>query len=152
MAFFEKLNKVAKVIEEKTSDSLEMSKLTAKAGNAEIGFKKDIEAIGKFYYEFYLNGGAVEPNILAVLESAKLNRDTMVQAKAEMEQLNAEIEARKEEAREERAAARAEAKAEREAAKAAAKAEKEAAKEAEEAEEITDIFEVIEDAEIEIDE
>ena len=54
MAFFEKLNKVAKVIEEKTNDSMEMSRLTAKAGNAEIGFNKDIQKIGEFYYEFFL--------------------------------------------------------------------------------------------------
>ena len=127
MAFFEKLNKMAKVIEEKTNDSLELSKLTAKAGNAEIAFKKDIEKIGNFYYEFYMAGGTVEPNILATLQSAKANQDTMVQARADIEALNAEIEAKKEEAREERAAAREAAKAEREAARAAAKAEKEAA-------------------------
>ena len=72
-------------------------------------------------------GGTVEPNILATLQSAKTNQETMVQARADIEALNAEIEAKKEEAREERAAAREAAKAEREAAKAAAKAEKEAA-------------------------
>lgn len=140
MAFLETLNKVAKVIEEKSNDSLELAVLKAKAGNAEIGFNNDIKKIGEFYYEFFLAGGAVEPNILATLQSAKTNRDTVVEAKAEIEQLNAEIEAKKEEAREERAAARAEAKAEREAAKAAAKAEKEAAKAAEmrAAEEVTE--------------
>ena len=130
MAFFEKLNKMAKVIEEKTNDSLELSKLTAKAGNAEIAFKKDIEKIGNFYYEFYMAGGTVEPNILATLQSAKANQETMVQARADIETLNAEIEAKKEEAREERAAAReaarAAAKAEKEAAEAAAKAQAEA--------------------------
>ena len=127
MAFFEKLNKMAKVIEEKTNDSLELSKLNAKAGNAEIGFNNDIKKIGEFYYEFFMAGGTVEPNILATLQSAKTNQETMVQARADIEALNAEIEAKKEEAREERAAAREAAKAEREAAKAAAKAEKEAA-------------------------
>lgn len=127
MAFFEKLNKMAKVIEEKTNDSLELSKLNAKAGNAEIGFNNDIKKIGEFYYEFFMAGGTVEPNILATLQSAKANQDTMVQARADIEALNAEIEAKKEEAREERAAAREAAKAEREAARAAAKAEKEAA-------------------------
>jgi len=90
MAFFEKLNKMAKVIEEKTSDSLELSKLTAKAGNAEIGFNNDIKKIGEFYYEFFLNGGTVEPNILATLQSAKTNQETMVQARADIEALNAE--------------------------------------------------------------
>ena len=126
MAFFEKLNKMAKVIEEKTNDSLELSKLNAKAGNAEIGFNNDIKKIGEFYYEFFMAGGTVEPNILATLQSAKANQDTMVQARADIEALNAEIEAKKEEAREERAAAREAAKAEREAARAAAKAQAEA--------------------------
>ncbi|MBR5520362.1 MAG: hypothetical protein IKU54_00025 [Oscillospiraceae bacterium] len=127
MAFFEKLNKVAKVIEEKTNDSMEMSRLTAKAGNAEIGFNKDIQKIGEFYYEFFLAGGTVEPNILATMKSAKNNQDTLAEAKAEMARLEENIEERKAEAKAERIAAREEAKAEREAAKAAAKAEREAA-------------------------
>ncbi len=119
MAFLDKLNKMAKVIEDKTADAIEMSNYNAAITAGENGFTMDIRRIGEFYYEFYINGGTVEPNILPVLQSAKAHQDAIAQAKADIEKLNAEIAAEKEAAKAERAAAREAAKAEKEAAKAA---------------------------------
>lgn len=119
MAFLDKLNKMAKTIEDKTADAIEMSNYNAAITAGENGFTMDIRRIGEFYYEFFINGGTVEPNILPVLQSAKAHQDAIAQAKADIERLNAEIAAEKEAAKAERAAAREAAKAEKEAAKAA---------------------------------
>ena len=117
MAFLDKLNKLAKNIEDKTGDAIELSKHSATITSSEHGFHSDIKKIGEFYYEFFLNGGQVEPNILSVLQSAKAHQDAIASARAEIERINAE-----------NAAEREAAKAERQAAKEAAKAEKEAAR------------------------
>ena len=122
MAFLDKLNKMAKVIEDKTADAIELSNYNAAITAGENGFTMDIRKIGEFYYEFYINGGTVEPNILPVLQSAKAHQDAIAQAKTDIEKLNAEIAAEKEAAKAERAAAREAAKAEKEAAKAAEEA------------------------------
>lgn len=135
MAFLDKLNKMAKTIEDKTADAIEMSNYNAAITAGENGFTMDIRRIGEFYYEFFINGGTVEPNILPVLQSAKAHQDAIAQAKADIEKLNAEIAAEKEAAKAERAAAREAAKAEREAAKAAEEAAKAAEEEAKVAEE-----------------
>ncbi len=119
MAFLDKLNKMAKTIEDKTADAIEMSNYNAAITAGENGFTMDIRRIGEFYYEFFINGGTVEPNILPVLQSAKAHQDAIAKAKADIERLNAEIAAEKEAAKAERAAAREAAKAEKEAAKAA---------------------------------
>ena len=131
MAFLDKLNKMAKTIEDKTADAIEMSNYNAAITAGENGFTMDIRRIGEFYYEFFINGGTVEPNILPVLQSAKAHQDAIAQAKADIEKLNAEIAAEKAE----RAAAREAAKAEKEAAKAAEAAAKVAEEEAKMAEE-----------------
>lgn len=115
MAFLDKLNKMAKTIEDKTADAIELSNYSAAITAAENGFTTDIRKIGEFYYEFFINGGNVEPNILPVLQSAKAHVEAAAAAKAEIERINAENEAEREAAKAERAAA----KAEREAAKAA---------------------------------
>lgn len=135
MAFLDKLNKMAKTIEDKTADAIEMSNYNAAITAGENGFTMDIRRIGEFYYEFFINGGTVEPNILPVLQSAKAHQDAIAQAKADIEKLNAEIAAEKEAAKAERAAAREAAKAEKEAAKAAESAAK-AAEEANAKEEV----------------
>ena len=129
MAFLDKLNKMAKTIEDKTADAIEMSNYNAAITAGENGFTMDIRRIGEFYYEFFINGGTVEPNILPVLQSAKAHQDAIAQAKADIERLTAEIAAEKEAAKAERAAAREAAKAEKEAAKAAEAAAKAAEEE-----------------------
>ncbi len=117
MAFLDKLNKLAKELEEKTGDAMEISRLNAIVGTEEQNFEEAIYKIGEFYYEFYLAGGRLEPNIRAVAAAAKEHTENAARAKADIERINAENEA-------ERAAAKEAAKAERE----AARAEKAAAK------------------------
>ena len=46
-----KLNKMAKTIEDKTADAIEMSNYNAAITAGENGFTMDIRRIGEFYYE-----------------------------------------------------------------------------------------------------
>lgn len=117
MALLDKLNKLAKNIEDKTGDAIELSKHSATITSSEHGFNSDIKKIGEFYYDFFINGGQVEPNILPVLQSAKAHQEAIAEAKSEIERINAENAAEREAAKAERAAAREAAKAEKEAAR-----------------------------------
>ena len=51
MVFFEKLNKVAKNIESKTGDAIEIAKYTAQIASEENAHKEDLKKIGKYYYD-----------------------------------------------------------------------------------------------------
>ena len=82
MAFLEKLNKMAKNIEDKTGDALEISKHTAQKAKEEAAHREDLRKIGKFYYDFYLAGGQIEADIMEVMESAKAHADAVAQAQA----------------------------------------------------------------------
>ena len=128
MALLDTLNKMAKTIEDKTGDAIEISNYSSVIYVEETGYRNDIKKIGEFYYNFFLNGGQLEPDILPVAQSAKAHLDAAAQAKASIERINRENEAEKEAAKAERAAAREAAKAEKAAEKAAAKAAEAAAK------------------------
>ena len=106
MALLDKLNKLAKNIEDKTGDAIELSKHNATITSSEHGFNSDIKKIGEFYYDFFINGGQVEPNILPVLQSAKAHQEAIAEAKSEIERINAENAAEREAAKAEKEAAR----------------------------------------------
>lgn len=136
MAFLDKINKFAKNIEEKTGDAIEISKYSATIASSEHSYNSSIKQIGEFYYQFFINGGQVEADILPVLQSAKENQDAIAAAKAEIEKINAENKAAREAAKAERHAAREAAKAEDEVAE--ENMENPAPETAESAEEITE--------------
>lgn len=107
MAFLEKLNKLAKNIEDKTGDAIEISKYSATIHTSENQYRDDIKKIGEFYYNFFLNGGQVEPEILPVFESAKAHLEAAEEARKGIEAINAENEAAKAAAKAEREAEKA---------------------------------------------
>ena len=119
MAFLETINKLAKELGERTGEAMEISRLNAIVGTEEQNFEEAIQKIGEFYYEFYLAGGRLEPNIRAVAAAATEHRENAARAKADIERITAEAEAAREAAKEEAKAAREAAKAEKAAAKAA---------------------------------
>ncbi len=120
MALLDKINKMAKTIEDKTGDAIEISKYSSVIHLAENAYHEEIKKIGEFYYNFFLNGGQLEPEIRPVAQSAKAHLEEIEEAKAGIEKINAENEAAKAAAKAERAAAKEAAKAEKEVAKAAA--------------------------------
>ena len=89
MVFFEKLNKVAKNIESKTGDAIEIAKYTAQIASEENAHKEDLKKIGKYYYDLFAAGQVVDDAILPVMESAKAHMDKVEEARALIEKVKA---------------------------------------------------------------
>lgn len=95
MAFFDKLNQVAKNIGDKTNDAIETTKLSSKINAEKSAAAEDMKKIGEHYYsQFALSGEAV-PEVLEFCQSAKAHYDAAAAAQAEIERIKAENEAEK---------------------------------------------------------
>jgi len=95
MAFFDKLNQVAKNIGDKTTDAIETTKLNNKSNAERTAAGEDFKKIGEYYYNVYVNGGSVAPEVLEACQSAKAHLDAAAAAQAEVERIKAENEAAK---------------------------------------------------------
>ena len=95
MAFFDKLNQVAKNIGDKTSDAIETGKLNSKVNSEKNLAGEELKKIGEFYYNAWLNGGEIAPEILEVCTAAKAHYDAADEAQAEIDRIRAENEAAK---------------------------------------------------------
>lgn len=109
MAFFNKLNDLAKNIGDRTSDALETGKLTAKIHSERKAAEEDIKKIGEHYYQFFMAGGEVPAELTEIFQSAKAHYETADAAQQEIDSIKAENEAEKAAAREAREAAKEEA-------------------------------------------
>ncbi len=109
MAFFNKLNDLAKNIGDRTSDALETGKLTAKIHSERKAAEEDIKKIGEHYYQFFMAGGEVPAELTEIFQSAKAHYETADAAQQEIDSIKAENEAEKTAAREAREAAKEEA-------------------------------------------
>lgn len=89
MAFFDKLNQVAKNIGDKTGDAIETGKQNVKIHSERSAAAEELKKIGEFYYGVYASGGAVAPEVLPFCESAKAHYDTIALAEAEIERIKA---------------------------------------------------------------
>ena len=107
MAFFDKIGDFAKNIGDKTGDAIEISKLNSKINTEKNLAAEQWKKIGEFYYNLYINGGEVDPGVLEFCEAAKSHLNTAEEAKAEIERIKAENEAKAQAAAEAKAAAEA---------------------------------------------
>ena len=94
MAFFDKLNQVAKNIGDKTSDAIETTRLNSKIAAEKLAANEELLKIGQHYYDLYLAGQA-EVEILEYCQAAKVHLDTADQMQAEIDRIKAENEAQK---------------------------------------------------------
>ena len=95
MAFFDKLNQVAKNIGDKTNDAIETTKLSSKISAEKSAAAEDMKKIGEHYYNLFAAGGEVAPEVLEFCQSAKAHYDAAAAAQAEIERIKAENEAEK---------------------------------------------------------
>lgn len=93
MAFFDKLNQVAKNIGDKTNDAIETTKLNSKINSEKAAADTELCKIGAFYYERFARSGEVDPEILEFCRSAKSHYDAAAKAQAEIERIKTENEA-----------------------------------------------------------
>ena len=94
MAFFDKLNQVAKNIGDRTTDAIETTKLNSKIAAEKLAANEELLKIGQRYYDLYLAGQADEA-ILEYCQAAKSHLDTADQMQAEIDRIKAENEAQK---------------------------------------------------------
>lgn len=95
MAFFDKLNQVAKNIGDKTNDAIETTKLNSKINAEKSAATEDLKRIGEHYYNLFAASGEAVPEILGFCQSAKAHYDAAAQAQAEIERIKAENEVAK---------------------------------------------------------
>ena len=95
MAFFDKLSDFAKNIGDKTTDAIETGKLQSKINSEKSLAGEELKKIGQFYYNAWLNGGEIAPEILEVCTAAKAHYDAADEAQAEIDRIRAENEAAK---------------------------------------------------------
>ncbi|MBR3694131.1 MAG: hypothetical protein IKL88_06360 [Erysipelotrichales bacterium] len=91
MAFLEKINQLAKNIEEKTGDAIEITKLNGKIVNETAGFHEDIKKIGEFYYTRFLQGEELHVDIIEVARNAQKHSEEIELAKAEIEKIKTNV-------------------------------------------------------------
>lgn len=95
MAFFDKLNQVAKNIGDKTNDAIETTKLNSKINAERSAAGEELKKIGEFYYSLFAASGEAAPEVLEFCQSAKARYDAAAAARAEIERIKAENEAEK---------------------------------------------------------
>ncbi|MBQ7758201.1 hypothetical protein [Anaerotignum sp.] len=120
MAFFDKLNEMAKTVSEKANDSLETNKLISEInitkGNIQ-GFQREL---GEYYWSKFAVGEQLDEEAMLICDKIVVAQDKIREYEAQIDQIKAESEARKAEREAE--------KAERKAAEKAAEAEQAAEK------------------------
>ena len=95
MAFFNKLNDLAKNITDKTNDAIETGKLNSRANSEKNLAAEELKKIGTYYYEKFTHGEEVDAEILDLLNAAKAHYDEADAALAEIEKIRLENEAQK---------------------------------------------------------
>ena len=95
MAFFDKLSDFAKNIGDKTTDAIETGKLQSKVNSEKNLAGEELKKIGEFYYNAWLNGGEIAPEVLEICTAARAHYDAAGEAQAEIDRIRAENEAAK---------------------------------------------------------
>ena len=82
MAFFDKLSDFAKNIGDKTTDAIETGKLQSKVNSEKNLAGEKLKKIGEFYYNAWLNGDEIAPEVLEICTAAKAHYDAAGEAQA----------------------------------------------------------------------
>lgn len=120
MAFFDRLNEMAKTVSEKATDSLETNKLIGDINLTKGNIQAYQRELGEFYWAKFAVGEQLEEEAMLICDKIVAAQDKIRDMEAQIEQIKAESEARKAEREAERA--------ERKAAEKAAEAEQAAEK------------------------
>jgi len=99
MAFFEKLGDMAKNLGERTGNAIETSKLHSRINSEKTAAGKEMNKIGEFYYNRFVETGEAEPEVLEFCQKIKAHYEAVEGLEAEIERIKAENEALKEAAR-----------------------------------------------------
>ncbi len=116
MAFFDKLNDMAKTVSEKTSDSLEINKLIGEINLKKGNIQSYQRELGEHFWAKFVTGEQFDAEAMLICDKIVATQDKIHEMEAQIAQIKAESEAKK--------AGREAERAERKAAEKAAEAER----------------------------
>ncbi len=96
MAFFNKLNDLAKNIGDKTGDAIEMTKLVAKVTSEQKAKDEALKKIGEYFVGQFENGVIVPEELVEVYQEVVTHTQNIQNYQNEMEQIKAENEVKEE--------------------------------------------------------
>lgn len=67
MAFFDKLNDIAKNIGDKTTDAIETTKLNSRISGERTAINELMLQIGEYYYKKYISEGAIDADVSQIM-------------------------------------------------------------------------------------
>ena len=89
MAFFDKLNDLAKNIGDKTGDVIETNRINLKIASEKKEVNALMQKIGEYYYENYKNGGIPQEQIKDYFFAADEKNLLIAESQAEIDRLKA---------------------------------------------------------------
>lgn len=87
MALFDKINDLAKTATEKTSNAIEITKLSAKIESEQRSLNDIIRKIGEYYVEKMDSGEVLDEEVMAIYEGVVSARNSISSMRAEIEAL-----------------------------------------------------------------
>ena len=90
MAFFDKINDLAKTATEKTNNAIEITKLTAKCDSEQRNLNAIIQKIGEYYVAKIDAGEVLDDEVMAMFEGVLTGRKNIAEMRAEIEALKAQ--------------------------------------------------------------
>jgi len=90
MAFFEKLNEIAKNVGDKAGEAIETTKLNSKINSEQNAINAVMKQIGEFCYNKYTETGAAGEGIAEFCAAIDGHKAAIAQAKAEIERIKSE--------------------------------------------------------------
>jgi len=87
MAFFDKLNDIAKNIGDKTGEAIETTKLNSKISSEGKEIAKLQQKIGEFYYGQYKSGGKPADELIDILAEIDVHNTAIAEAEAEINRI-----------------------------------------------------------------
>lgn len=90
MAFFDKLNTLAKNVGDKANDAIEITKLNSKINSEKTAISESFRKIGEYYYERYTSMHKFDSEVSEFLSSIDANNAAILELEAQVKFLKEE--------------------------------------------------------------
>lgn len=90
-AILEQISDLAKNVSQKTTDAIEITKMTAKINMEKASIEKEYKKLGKYYYKKHATDACLEDEIQEQFQAIRERMDTIARMEEELEQLKTRI-------------------------------------------------------------
>ena len=90
MAFFDKLNSIARNIGDKANEAIETTKLNSKINAEKNALTECYKKIGELYYKRYQAGNTDEPDVMELYLAIDKHNETIIETQSEIARIQAE--------------------------------------------------------------